>query len=698
VAVILRTRIWAYLNKQWIRCLLLALAGFVVRIPALQGQPIWDDDYLTRANPFIKSPLFIFEVFRHHLFPESYSAHYRPVQNISYIADYVVWNGNFYGFHLSSILFHVAGGVLLYLLLRQLFGQLLQKVAVNKLQLESDRSRWEWLPFFVALLWVVHPVHSAAIDYVSGRADCLALFFGSAGWLLFLRARKTATHWLRWVTFCLAWLSGLLALCSRESACLWPLIFLLYIFAFEKPSRLWHRWAIVAACLVMFATYYGLRQLPTGRLVEGASSHWSPALRGVLMLRALGDYGRLMIFPGNLHMERTVFSAGAFGSEKAREDAIEFEYLSIGGLALLAGLLFFSLRRGRGQRTRIFGAAWFIMAYLPISNLVELNATVAEHWLYLPSVGFLIFVAGCVVDLPVRWQCASVAFASAAVLALGVRSAIRSSDWESNETLARSTIAAGGTTVRIALLLGQVYSNRGDYVQAEHLFRKALQLCPEYPTARNNLATALMHQGKDKEAESFFTEATKAAHETRKDYPRTWMAGLNLAHVRQAQHDYPAAISILEKTREDYPDTWELIRSESELLRENDKLNEALALIRPFAEKNWWHHDAWLAMGRLFAQKADVDAAASALRHASWLDMHETEALNLMAMLRMRQNRLEDAVQTQRRAVARQPDQPQQYLLLSDLLGKMGRADESRAALAEVSRLRSLAGSEKVVN
>ena len=24
------------------------------------------------------------------------------------------------------------------------------------------------------------------------------------------------------------------------------------------------------------------------------------------MLRALGDYGRLMVFPGNLHMERSI--------------------------------------------------------------------------------------------------------------------------------------------------------------------------------------------------------------------------------------------------------------------------------------------------------------------------------------------------------------------------------------------------------
>src|SRR6476469_3201056 len=246
-----------------------------------------------------------------------------------------------------------------------------------------------------------------------------------------------------------------------------------------------------------------------------------------------------MIFPGNLHMERTVFSAGAFASDKGRQEAIEFEYLSLLGLAVLATLIFFCSRRGVGQRTRIFGAAWFIMAYLPTSNVVELNATVAEHWLYLPSIGFIIFLAGCFLDLPHKWRHAGVSLACLAVVGLGLRSAVRSRDWESNETFARSTIAAGGTTVRVALLLGQVYLNRSDYVQAERLFRKALQLCPEYPTARNNLATALVHQGKEKEAETLFTDATRAAHEMRKDYPRTWIAALNLAHMREDQKNRP---------------------------------------------------------------------------------------------------------------------------------------------------------------
>ena len=44
------------------------------------------------------------------------------------------------------------------------------------------------------------------------------------------------------------------------------------------------------------------------------------------------------------------------------------------------------------------------------------------------------------------------------------------------------------------------------------------------------------------------------------------------------------------------------------------------------------------------------------------LDVHDPEALNLIALLDVRQDKLEDACKAQRRAVARQPDQPRQYL------------------------------------
>jgi len=86
------------------------------------------------------------------------------------------------------------------------------------------------------------------------------------------------------------------------------------------------------------------------------------------------------------------------------------------------------------------------------------------------------------------------------------------------------------------------------------------------------------------------------------------------------------------------------------------------------------------------------------LSHASWLDVHDAEALHLIALIKLRQNHLEEAFRAQRRAVSRQPDQPSQYILLSNILEKMGRSDEAHAALAQVSRLRVLAGNQTIIN
>ena len=67
-------------------------------------------------------------------------------------------------------------------------------------------------------------------------------------------------------------------------------------------------------------------------------------------------------------------------------------------------------------------------------------------------------------------------------------------------------------------------------------------------------------------------------------------------------------------------------------------------------------------------------------------------------MIRIHQNRLDDALRTQQRAIARQPDEPRQYILLSEIFEKMGRGDEARAALARVSRLRALAQNQAFAN
>jgi tetratricopeptide (TPR) repeat protein len=659
---------------------LLTLAGVLTHLPALQGERIWDDQYLSLGNPFIKSPLLILETFRHYLFLDSLSVHYRPIQNISYIFDYFFWNTDPVGFHLTNILLHTVCGILLFLLLRQLFGTLVVKPNANDLA-----------AFLVALVWVVHPVHSAAVDYISGRADSLAFAFASAGWLAFLRARQAMHRFARCSIYFLAAFSGFLALCSREIACVWFILFIAHLLFIDRTATARLRLGALCCCVVLLVIYLGCRHLPESRPTPGAADNTdSIAFRGTLMARALGDYGRLLIFPANLHMERTIMNPIAYRSRHDWRDQMGDEYLSILGLIILATLVYGSIRPGHGQRLRFFGGFWCIAGFLPISNIVPLNATVAEHWLYLPSVGFFIFATGCTLELSRPFKQLSVFCVLLAALALGVRSYVRSTDWVTAETFYRRTIASGGGSPRSGLNLGQICVDRGDYAEAEKIFRRVLAIAPDYPLAQSNLASALWHQGKSPEAEALFGRLDKSSAAMAKEYPRTWIGSLNLARLRRLAGDNRSALDVLERARKTYPEVWELISLESEILRQTRGPDPALHLIEDFAGKNWWHYQAALALGRLYAQKGDIDLAVRALQRASRLDVHDTESLDLIANIRFRQKKFDEALSSQKRAVARQPDEPHQYTLLSDILTKIGRSSEAHIALAKASELRAI--------
>jgi tetratricopeptide (TPR) repeat protein len=685
-----------YFQRHWLRVAILCICGVVARFPAISGQPIWDDDYLVNSNPFIKSPLLILETFRHSLFPDSFSAHYRPVQNISYCIDYFFWKGDPLGYHISNLFWHVGSAVLLYFLVSRLLANLKTRGTATDLNAEDPfrKSVLSAAAFLIALLWVVHPVHSAAVDYISGRADSLACFFACGGWLLYLHARHTIRPVWRALLYSGAALLALLALTSRESGCTWLMLFVLHLFVFERGIKLRGRLIVLATCIAVLAAYIGLRHLPATQSASPGFGGSSAPVRVVLMLRALGDYGRLLLWPANLHMERSVEAPEATLGNEGWRHAVGMEYLSILGVLFGAVLLIGVLRKGKGQPIRALGATWFIAAFLPTSNIIELNATVAEHWLYLPSIGFLIFAAGCVMELRPVGRRLAVALACIAVVGLSLRSVVRSGDWVSGETFYRHSLAAGAAKPRIALNLGLILIAKGDYSKAEPLLRRVVRIYPDYPIALNALAHALFRSGKLDEANQFFQRAKEAADKSREEYPRTWIAVLNVAHMRYREHDLPGALALIQGSQAQYPNTWELISFESEILRQLHGPAAALPSVEAFARDNWWHSGAAIAKGKLYSELGRNEDAEKAFRHASRLDLGAVEALNLITLLNLRQNHFDVAMAAQRRAISRQPDQPRQYLILSDVLEKMGRHDEAQAALTQVHRLQMLVKSE----
>jgi len=663
---------------SWLLCL---VAGGLIYAPALAGDLIWDDYYLVRENPFFRSPVFGWEVFRHHLFFDSFSTYYRPVQNWSYMLDYWLWRGDPVGYHLTNILLHSGSGVLLFELLRQVLPGMLG--SASRMGPRANNL----VAGTLALIWTVHPVHNAAVAYISGRADSLASFFALLAWLLARRTAKARSPLATLALGAASALAVLMALCSKEIALVWLAIFAVHTLFFETEWAWRMKVRVVSGALVLLAVYAVLHALPESRAPMADGPPPAFGERVLLMFRALGDYTRLLVWPAQLYMERSLSQPAIYRSVAAWREGAGHELLSLGGL--LAGVLAACLCRWRapGQPLRVFGALWFVVAFLPISNLFPLNAEVAEHWIYLASIGALIIAAGVAVAFPQRVQIALGAVAFFVVGALGWRTWVRSGDWVNAETFCVRTIQDGGATPRILTTLASVYGERRDYAKQEEILRKLTSRFPDYAPARINLGICLSKQGRTAEAEPLLTAENDDPDDAARRYPKTWRAALHLAQLHHQAQRRDEALAVLAEARGRFPAIWELVKFESELRAGSSNHSAALPPVAEFAANHWWHLDAWLTLGRLRSLAGQPDEAITALRAASRLDIYNAAALEGIASIELARDHPEAALREQLSALTREPDQPRHYLMLGTILEKLGRPQEALSAVRKAQRL-----------
>lgn len=658
-------------------CVVAALAAYA---PALSGGPIWDDAYLVGENPFFKSPIFGFEVFRHYLFFDSFSTYYRPIQNWSYMLDYWLWRGNSAGYHLTNIALHASAGFLLCVLLQRVLPGILARET-------KPAPAWSSIAAVViALLWVVHPVHNAAVAYVSGRADSLAAVFALLAWLLALNAQEARDVGRRCVFGGAAVVAMLVALCAKEIALMWLVLFLAHVWWKAKGGAR-GKLAITGAVLAVLAAYAVLHSLPAHRVPMEDAPPAPLEARALLMLRALGDYTGLMFFPGKLYMERALSDAGVNQSAAFWRTHARGEWLSVIGLLALLSAIRLCWWRAPGRSLRIAGAAWFGIAFLPISNLFPLNAEVAEHWIYLASIGFIALGAGVVFSFPARaqrWACGA---ALLAILAFTARTAVRSGDWIDAETFCLRTIQSGGATPRILGTLAVIYGRRGDFQKQEQVLRKTLERFPEFTPARIQLGICLAKQNRTPEAEGLLDLGGRVSDESARRFPRTWPAALNLAKLRHDAGDANAALSILREARRHFPEVWEIVRYESDLVRDAEGASAALAGVERYAAERWWHLDSWLTLGRLRFAAGDLDGAIAALDEASRLDLYDGRPLAGVAEIELSRHHADAALTAQYAAITREPDRPAHYLGLGTIFEQLGRTAEAKAAIRKAQAL-----------
>lgn len=97
-----------------------------------------------------------------HYFFRKGGYHYRPLVGVTFFVDNLFWNMEPSFMHLENILLHCASGLLLFAVVRRLF-----KVC-----------SWEpgYYPVVASLIFLIHPINTEAVSWISGRFDLFAGF------------------------------------------------------------------------------------------------------------------------------------------------------------------------------------------------------------------------------------------------------------------------------------------------------------------------------------------------------------------------------------------------------------------------------------------------------------------------------------------------------------------------------------------
>lgn len=590
--------------KSALRAFVIVLAVFAAYASAIPNGLVWDDTALVLRDPLIRSWRLIPEGFSHFLFLDATpSDFYRPLQRLVYTLIYWPFAVRPAAYHVANIICHTTAALALWRFAREL----LRRFNIG------ERAA-EVVSFCAALLWAVHPVHTAAISYVSGLADPLSALFGFAALCCAFRTDEDGDRPRLWIYSAAAAFLFICSALSKESGFIFPALWLVVLLT-ERRLKAIVRWiAVISSVLVVYLSC----RLPAEH-IPAPRIHTPPPLvvRPLLVSRAVAEYALLLVWPANLHMDRDVETHPDGPNDATYNAAAARELETIAGAVLICAFTYAAWRRRARDRATFACLLLAAAAYLPVSGIVALNATVAEHWIYLPSAFLLIAicrVAARLLDKSRRLRIA-VAVALAAVLfGMGTRTFIRNFDWKDERTFFARTIASGGDSARMLVNLANVEMNEGRFDDAQAHLTRALAKEPDLPFALLGAASLAIRRHDFPAAHGWLDRAAK--HE---------IIEAQAQELRVVLHHHERGETDLVRMRlaaRTGPPFWPVEKRYVRALAENGMVAAAVSELRTVLSREPFRAESWELLGELLERGGDRAEAAQAFAMANELDVH----------------------------------------------------------------------------
>ncbi len=396
--------------------------------------------------------------------------YYRPIFTIYLMIGWKLFGAWAAGWHLLSLLTHLAVVYFVFLLIEKVTG---------------DRS----VAAIASLLFAVHPMRSESVAWISGATDLLLAVFLIASFLLYVRYRERGER--RYFGYSAGLF--LLAAFTKEPAVALPLFIGAYELVAanqEKPLKERIRPALANASLFLLlsAVYFGMRAYALGFLLNNLSFKSYSTIQILLTIPlVIWKYIGLLLLPVNLSLYHETILV---------DSPLDLRFiLPTLGLAAVG----FGVWRLRKSNVARFAILWFAINLLPVLNLsaFTLEFLVQERYVYVPSIGFSLLIAGALVSLPVeRWftlgspRTARALVVALVVLALTGKTLAQNTVWKDDMTLWSYGAKAAPDQPMSHYVLGHKYVDRQDSEKAIEAFEAYVQLNPNNLIVVSNLAAA----------------------------------------------------------------------------------------------------------------------------------------------------------------------------------------------------------------
>ncbi|ROL61986.1 tetratricopeptide repeat protein [Bacteroidetes/Chlorobi group bacterium ChocPot_Mid] len=484
----------------------------------------FEDDYLISNNLINLSNIDnLDDIFFHNSFLSEYNlGFYRPLQTLSYMMDTILGGANPAFYHFTNLIIHILTCYFIFLLFK-------------KLNYNNNLS------LFIAIIYSVHPLFVHTVVWLPSRGDLLLCLFAVLSFLSLIKYNENKGT----LFLILNLLFLLLAVLSKETALLLPIIYFIWLFIIQKNKITTSNSIILIIFWLAINSFaYIMRLITVEDVLKKEDFGIIPFINNLATIpEVIGKF----IVPVNIQVMPN------------------FNILNTSiGLFVIFGIItlfLFQIKLSKNEKTSntnshlkykqiLFGLSWFLILFLP-GMFYGRKFTDSDHLFdyqdhrnYLPLIGFVIILLEIIpfylkklnlkklFPLSIFW-----------ILLLSVITFVNSKQYSNPITFFSSAIKDNPNISGLYFLRAGIYKDKGNLDASLLDYSKTIKLNPQHADAFNNRASIRAIQGNYLFALNDLNQAIKLAPQITESYYNRAVIKASLGDTHGAIKDYSTVIS-----------------------------------------------------------------------------------------------------------------------------------------------------------